>query len=73
MRMHPNAVACIDDHSKVVMDFANNGKIGIVVDANWNKDASQEGVVGGGSVIRLRNWESIEGYLLGDLILLNRP
>lgn len=62
----PNAVACIDDHGGVIMDFAQAGRVGIVLDYPWNKGAVQNGH---GKVVRVGDWLAAEQYLLSDEML----
>lgn len=61
IKERPNSFACIDDHSKVVMDFAINGKIGMVLHWPWNEEANHQ------NVLRVRNWQEVEEVLLDDL------
>ncbi len=66
VKLYPNSFGCVEDSISVVSDFAQNGKVGILMEYPWNRPENPNGHAPG--IISVKSWKEAEEALLGTLL-----
>jgi len=65
VQRRPQAFGAMDDHDQVAMSFADMGRVGMVLDAPWNKGAEKKSA---GRIVRVADWQEAHDMIMDEML-----